>query len=134
MDAREYSSKIIDLEKGRDYRAAYEVVQEALTVYPTNPFFLRTEVYILYRLKMLSEAREKAEGRMGLLKNDPFFLKTYLSLLESQKAKEDMERLLEQIPSWGIRNEDFYIFLSRLVAKHFGSERALETLKAARVI
>jgi len=131
MDAREYSSKIIDLEKGRDYRAAYEVVQEALTVYPTNPFFLRTEVYILYRLKMMREAREKAEGRMGLLKNDPFFLKTYLSLLESQKAKEDMERLLEQIPSWGIRNEDFYSFLARLVSKNFGPERALETLKAA---
>lgn len=131
MNVRECSDKIIHLEKSRDYRAAYELVKEGLTVYPTNLFFLRTEVYILYKLKRMTEAREKAEGRMGLLKNDPFFLKTYMSLLESQNAKEDMDRLLEKILSSALRNEDLYIFLARMVSKNFGQERAIEVLKSA---
>lgn len=131
MDAREYSNKIIQLEKNRDYQAAYVMVKDALMVYPANPFFLRTEIYILYRLKMFSEAREKAEARMGFLRNDPFFLRTYLSLLESQKAQKDIERLIESIPLGEIRNESFYIFLAELTARIFGQEKALEFLRSA---
>lgn len=129
MNARQYSDKIISLQRSRDYRAAREVVKEALTVYPTNLFFLRTEVHILYRLKMITEAREKAEARMGQLKNDPFFLKTYLSILESQKAGEDIERLVERILVSAIKDEEFYLFLAKLVGKHFGQEKALEVLR-----
>lgn len=130
MNAKEYSHRIINMQKNRDYRGAFDILQEALTVYPTNTFFLKSEVYILFRLKMISPARQKAEERMQLLKNDPFFLKTYLKILELENAKEDMGRLIENIPSWGIRNEDFHIFLVKLVAKVLGQEKALEILKS----
>lgn len=130
MNAKEYSNKIIDMERERDYQGAYGLLQEALTVYPVNTFFLKNEVYILFRLKKIKQARQKAEERILLLKNDPFFLKTYLMILEIENAKEDMERLIEKIPSWEIRNEDFHLFLARLTARVFGQKKAMETLRA----
>ena len=63
-DARGYSDRIIELERKRDYRGAYELLKEALTIYPTRPFLLRTEVYLLLRLNKTKEARAKAEGRV----------------------------------------------------------------------
>ncbi len=130
MTSKEYGNKIIDLEKRKDYRGAYEMVREALTVYPTNSFFLRNEVYILYRLGRIKEAREMAEHRMEILKGDPFFLRTYLLILEKEKAKGDIEHIIERnIFIDRIGNEDFYIFLSRLVSRTFSKEKALEILK-----
>jgi hypothetical protein len=61
-NARGYADRIIELERKRDYRGAHEVLKEALTIYPTQPFLLRTEVYLLLRLNKTKEARTKAEG------------------------------------------------------------------------
>ncbi|MBI5183802.1 MAG: hypothetical protein HY999_05515 [Nitrospinae bacterium] len=132
MTPKEYGKKIIELERDKDYKGAYEIVRESLTIYPTNLFLLRNEVYLLYRLKRIKEARERAEERMGLLKDDPFFLRTYLLILEKEKAKEDIEHMIEgDIFLMRINDKEFYIFLSKLVARVFNKEKGLEILKRA---
>ena len=130
-NARGYADRIIELERKRDYRGAHDVLKEALTIYPTQPFLLRTEVYLLLRLNKTKEARTKAEGRVEMLKNDPFFLKTYLSVLRQEKAHEDMERLLTAILSWGVGDEDFLVFLVKTASKCVGREKGEEVLRQA---
>ena len=129
--ARGYADRIIELERKRDYRGAHEVLKEALTIYPTQPFLLRTEVYLLLRLNKTKEARTKAEGRVEMLKNDPFFLKTYLSVLRQEKAHEDMERLLTAILSWGVGDEGFLIFLVKTASQCISREKGEEVLQQA---
>ena len=125
----EYRDKIIQLEKDKDYRGAYAVLKEALTVYPTQPFLLRTEVFLLWRLRKLNEARQKADEKFDELKSDPFFLKTYLLILDQEKTLGDLENLLMRIPSWKIYDEDFYKFAANLTKKHFGKERGIQFLR-----
>ncbi len=126
-----YRAEILALEKAKDYHGAYALLQEALRVYPTQTFLLRTEVFLLLKLSKIREARRKAEERMELLKNDPFFLRTYLLILEKDKAKQDMEILLERLPSWNIRDEDFYVFLANMTGRIFGREKVLDVLNNA---
>lgn len=127
----EYREKIINMERNRDYRGAYDALKEALTVYPAHSFFLKTEIFLLFKLKKITEARKKAEQRIDTLRTDTFFLKTYCMILEKDGAKDDLQRLLGNIISWDIRDEEFYIFLSSLVARVLGQESAADLLKAA---
>ncbi len=130
MTSKEYISRIIELQRQRDYRAAYELVKEALDVYPGNPFFLRSEVFILFRLNKIKAARDKAEERISLLRDDEFFLKTYLSILEKRKAKDDIEQILERnILNRRFGSEDFYVFLFKLTSRNLGKEKGDEVLK-----
>ncbi len=124
-----YRDKIIAFEKNKDFAAAYEVLAEALGLYPTNPFFLRTEVFVLLRLKKVKEARVKAEQRLEALKNDVFFLKTYLLILEKSNAAADIQRLLQIIPSWNIADEAFSEFLDGFTQRVFRQENPADVLK-----
>lgn len=126
LTAGEYGRKIVQLQRDRQPYQAYEMVKEAINCYPTSPFLLKSEVYILYQLKKIKKAKEKAERIIEQLKYDPFFLTTYLKILEAEGAKEDIERLIENIPLWGIRDEDFYVFLIKAVLRIFGKEKAIE--------
>lgn len=131
----EYKNKIIELEKKKNYREASEVLKMALEVYPTNLFFLGNEVYLLYRLNKIKEARQKAEERVELLKNDTFFLRTYLRILEKFDAKVDIEEVLERnIFSRSVGDENFYIFISQLMERVFSREKAVNTIKRALAI
>ncbi len=135
MTAKEYGKKIIEHERNKDYKGAYEIAREALTIYPTNLFLLRNEVYLLYRLKKTKEARGMAEERMELLKGDSFFLRTYLSILEREKEKEDIEYMIESnIFPRRVGDEKFYIFLSKLAGRVFSKEKARDILKRATLI
>ena len=130
MTPKDYETKIIALVRNRDYKGAHELVREALTTYPANLFFLKNEVFILYRTGKIKQARERAEERIEFLKDDPFFLKVYLSILEKQKATKDIDRIIENIFLSGIRgNEDLYLFLARLSERVFSRESAAEILK-----
>jgi tetratricopeptide (TPR) repeat protein len=125
----EYKNKIIELQRNKDYREAYEALKMALAIYPTNLFFLSSEVYLLYRLNRIKEARQRAEERIDVLKNEAFFLKIYLTILERLKAKEDIEDFIERnILSRKMGSEDLYVFVSQLVARVFGKERALDAI------
>lgn len=130
-NAQAYVDKIIGLERNKDYRGAYDALGEALTIFPTNPFFLRTEVYLLFRLGRTKEARSKAEGRLELLKNDTFFLRTYVMVLQREKAREDLERMIDAILSWEVGGEDFLVFLVTTAAKSLGSEKGRDVLRQA---
>lgn len=132
QSAWEYRDAIIGLQKRKDYSAAYETMRTALTVYPTNPFFLSNEVYLLYRLNRIKEARQKAEERVEFLKNDVFFLKIYLTILEKLRAKQDIEDFIERyILSQRTGNEDLYVFVAQLTERIFGKDRALDSANRA---
>lgn len=132
MKALQYKNRIIELEKNKNFHEAYELITAALDEYPLNPFFLKGEIYILYRLGRLKEARQKAEIRLDQFKEDAFFLITYLNILASLKnTKKDIEDLIDKILSWGIRDENLLVFITRLSAKMLGSSKGLDVLKHA---
>lgn len=80
-------------------------------------------------MNRIKEARQRAEERIDFLKNDTFFLKIYLTILERLKAKEDIEDFIERnILSRRMGSEDLYGFVSRLVARVFGKERAVDVI------
>ena len=132
MNRVDYRSRIIALIKEKNFQAAYNTVSEALTVYPSASFFLTNEIFILFRLNRVKEARDKAEEGFDVLKNDLFFLRTYLSILEKEKAAGDIERMIEGfIFPLRIGDEKFYIFLSKLAGRVFSNERAQDILGKA---
>ncbi len=133
MNQGDYRSRIIGLIREKDFQAAYTAVSEALTVYPSNHFFLANEIFILFRLNMIKEARGKAEERFDDLKNDVFFLRTYLSILEKEKAAGDMEKVIEGfiLPA-RIGDEKFYLFLSKLAGRVFSGKKARDILATAQ--
>ncbi len=130
-DARAYVDLIIALERKKDYRGAYEALKEALTIYPTNLFLLGNEVHLLFQLGKIKEARTKAEGRVELLKNNSFFLRTYVLILQREKAKDDLEKLINAIFSWGVGNEVFFVFLVEAAARSLGAEKGKDVLRQA---
>jgi len=132
LNQRDYGSRIIELIKARNFQDALSLVTEALSVYPSNLFFLKKEIYILSQLNIVKEARQKAEEKIDVLKKDAFFLRTYLSILEREKAPEDIERLIDGVILPGrIGDEDFYLFLVRLAGRVFSGERAKDLLERA---
>jgi len=131
-DARAYADRIIGLERKKDYRGAYEALKEALTIYPTNLFLLSNEAYLLFQLGKNKEAKSKAEARVELLKNDSFFLRTYVMILQREKDKEDLERLINAILSWGVGNEAFFVFLVEAATKSIGIDKGREVLRHAQ--
>ncbi len=130
MNSREYENRIIELLKNRHYSEAHELISEALSIYPASKFLLRNEIFTLARLNRTKQARQRAEEKVDVLKNDAFFLRTYLSILEKEKALEDIEHLLERtvFPS-GVYNEDFCVFLCRLAGRVFSRQKAEEILE-----
>jgi tetratricopeptide (TPR) repeat protein len=123
MQPGDFSARIIALERSRDYRGAYQLLREALARYPNHPFFLKNEVYLLMRLKRLGEAREKAEAVFHIFNRDPFFLRTYLGVLDAMNLDEEIERLLAAAADWDIRDEAFRRFARALRQKRTGRQR-----------
>ncbi len=135
MKASIYKNRIIEFEKNKDFLQAYELITAALDEYPFDPFFLKGEIYILFKLGRLKEARQKAEINLDLFKQDTFFLRTYLNILASLKnTKKDIEDLIDKILSWGIMDEDLLVFITRLTRKISGSPKGLDVLKQAASI
>ncbi len=130
MTASQYKNRIIELEKNKDFRGAYDLLKDAISEYPANPFFIKGEIYVLFKLGRLEEARQNAEVRIEQFKQDTFFLRTYLNILAGLKnTKKDIEELIDKILSWGIRDEDFLISLIRSTNKVLGSNKASDVLK-----
>jgi len=129
LTAGRYRDKIIGLQRQKDFREAFEAVKNALALYPTNTFFLSDEIYLLYKLNKVKEARQRAEERIDFLKNDPFFLKIYLTILEKLGARADFEDFIERhIFARRSGNEDLYVFVSQIVERVLGRDRALDTV------
>lgn len=127
-----YKNKLLELQRKRDFRGAYEILNEALSEYPANPFFIKNEIYILYKLGRLKEAQQIAEVKLDQFKYDSFFLRTYLNILASLKHnKKELESLIDNVFIWNIRDEDFLIFLVRFTERILGESKALEVSKRA---
>ncbi len=117
MLASDYVQKLISLQKKREYEAAYSLLLEGLSLYPTNTFMQSSEIYLLLKLNRRKDARQKAEARMGLLKNNPFFLKTYIEILLKDRAMDEALRFIEKILSSDIKDEFLYLFMADVTGR-----------------
>jgi len=132
MTVAQYKNRLIELEKKKDFLGAYDILNAALSEYPTNAFFIKGEIYILFKLGRLKEARQSAELRIEQFKYDTFFLRTYLNILASLKHnKKDIESLIDNILLWNIRDEDFLVFLARFTGRILGESKAYDVIKRA---
>lgn len=127
-----YKKRIIELQKMKDFRGAYDLLKAALKDCPADPFLMTSEIYLLLRIGRLKEARHLAERRVEALRHNPFFVRTYLSVLEKAGAKDDIDIALERHVFDGPnRDEDLLSFAAQLIGRVFGRERALDALKRA---
>lgn len=130
MLASDYVQKIISLQRKRDYEAAYSLLLEGLSLYPTNTFMQSSEIYLLFKLNRRKDARQKAEARLGLFKNNPFFLKTYIEILLKDRATDEALRFIEKILSSDIRDELLYLFMADVAGRIVDKKRAKEIIHA----
>ncbi len=130
MTVREYTERIISLQKKKDFTSAYDVLREAITLYPSNEFFQTSEIYLLLKLKRLKEAREKAEVRLALFRSNPFFLKTYIEILLKQRDKEGLRGIAERVKVIPFKDEKFYILLGDALMKAGYRDFAIELIQA----
>ncbi len=108
MTARQYIEKIIHYQRQKDYPTAYNTLQEALLYYPHNEFLQGSEVYLLFKLKRLNEARQKAEARFDLMKTNSFLLSTYIDILSIQRDMEQLRYMADWLKSTPIKDERVY--------------------------
>jgi tetratricopeptide (TPR) repeat protein len=78
-------NQIIDSQRQQRHREALMLTQEALQDFPADPFLLTSEVHLLLRTGQVAEARQKAELHWDRLKDNAFFIKTYVIILKKQK-------------------------------------------------
>lgn len=131
MTAREYIDRIISLQKKRDYALAYNILQEALSYYPSNRFLQTSEIYLLLKLGRSKEARQKAEARLTILKDNPFFLRTYVEILSKEKDTEELLNLTERLCLTPVRDERLYTYLAGILIRTGEKQRAIELLNSA---
>ncbi|MFN3740156.1 MAG: tetratricopeptide repeat protein [Thermodesulfovibrionales bacterium] len=131
MTAKEYIERIISLQKKKDYGLAYNILQEALSYYPSNRFLQTSEIYLLLKLGRLKEARQKAEARLTLLKDNPFFLRTYVEILSKEKDREELLNLKERLCLAPVRDERLYTYLAGILIRIGEKQRAIELLNSA---
>jgi len=131
MTLREYIEKILLLQGQRDYETAYDILGEALSYYPNSDFLLASEVYLLFKLSRIKEAREKAEKRLEILKTNSFFLKTYIDILLKEGDRDTILNIAERISSWNITNDKSYIVLARALSKIGQRKQAIELIRSA---
>lgn len=130
MTVKGYIERIIYFQKKRDFASAYDVLKDAITLYPSNEFLLISEIYLLLKLRQLREAREKAEARLSLFRSNPFFLKTYIEILLKERDKEGLLSIAERLKVTPFRDEKFYIFLSDALIKSGYRDFAIELIQS----
>lgn len=131
MTAREYIERILSLQKKRDYTSAYNLLQEALSYHPLNGFLQTSEIYLLMKLGRLKEARQKAEMRIAILRDNTFFLRTYVEILSKEKDREGLLNLTERLCLAPVRDERLYTYLAGILIRIGEKQRAIELLNSA---
>ena len=127
MKVSQYIEKILSFQKEKDYFTAYNILQEAITYYPSSEFLQASEVYLLLRLKRHKEARQKAEARITTLKTNPFFLRTYIEILSKERDIEQLLNIANWLKSSSVREERLYIYLANSLIR-FGERQAATEL------
>ncbi|GAB4539138.1 MAG: hypothetical protein Fur0020_08080 [Thermodesulfovibrionia bacterium] len=130
LSIKQYTERIISLQKKRDYGSAYNILQEALYYYPSNKFLQALEIYLLLRIGRLKEARQKADMRIVTLKTEPFFLRTYIEILSRVRDKEELIRLSDRLKSKPMGDERIYTYLADVLTRLGERQEAIELLKS----
>lgn len=128
MTLGEYIEEVISLQRKRDYTSAYNILQEALSFYPSNDFLLTSEIYLLLRLRKTAVARQKAEARLPTLWTNPFFLRTYIEILLRERDKNEILNIAKRLKSFPVKDENVYIYLSGVLERLDEFQEALELL------
>jgi predicted Zn-dependent protease len=134
VSLNDYIQNILALQRSKNYRGAYELLKEALKYYPTNHFLQGSEVFLLFRLGQVKEARRLAEERLSALKTNPFFVKTYIDCLVKDKAQEDALRVIDSVFTWGIRDEKLFGSIADILMRIADTDRAVAFLQLALML
>jgi predicted Zn-dependent protease len=97
LGLKDLKRQIIQKQKQRQWDAALESIYEARDLFPNEPFFIKSEVYVLERTGRLKEAVSLAERHFHRLQKDSFFLKTYIRLLRKLNQREDLVNLIDTL-------------------------------------
>jgi len=130
MTSREYINRVITLQKEKNYDAAFNLLQEALSLYPTDSFLRTSEVFLLMRLGKIRPARQKAEEGLSRLKTSPFFLRTYIEILLKERDKEAIINITGKIKAWGIWDERLYTFLAGALSRVGERQMAIDLIQS----
>lgn len=133
MTLKAYIERLISLQRKRDYHSAYHLLNEALSDYPTNAFLQASEVYLLFKLGKIKEARQKAEARQKMIMTNPFLLRTYVEILFKDRDIEDIILITERIKSMGLKDERLYLYLANLLLRMGKRDMAVELLQAGLI-
>lgn len=129
ITSRKYAKKIVELTKGKDLYSAFDLLKEAVALYPSDRFLLSQEIYLLYRLGRYKEAHRAASERRWHLRDNHYFLKTYLSILDHEMAISEIDDVLEEdILGQASSEETLYISAAKVARRHLSSARALAVL------
>lgn len=131
MTAQDYIDRIISLQKNRDYARAYNILQEALSHYPSNRFLQTSEIYLLLKLGRLKDARQKAEQGIAVLKDNSFFLRTYVEILSKERDRKELLNITERLCWAPVRDERLYTYLADVLIRIGEKQRAIELLNSA---
>lgn len=126
----EYIERILKLQRKRDYIAAYNILQDALSYYPSNEFLQTSEIYLLFRLKRTKEARQKAEARLSTLRTNPFFLRTYIEILSKERDKEGLFQVAERLKAFPVNDDRLYAYLAGSLARIGERQKGVELLES----
>ncbi|MFN3480080.1 MAG: tetratricopeptide repeat protein [Thermodesulfovibrionales bacterium] len=130
MTLREYIERIVSLQKKRDYTSAYSLLQEAISFYPSNGFLQTSEVFLLLKLGRLKEAKQKAEQRIAILKDNPFFLRTYAEILSKERDSKGLLNLSDRLRLTPVRDERLYTYLAGILIRIGEKQKAIELLNS----
>ncbi len=129
MKRQKYIKEILKLNKSKKYKEAYSLLNQALAIYPNNLFLKKFEIFLLKRIGKIDEAYIKAQNLYNELKDDEFFIQTYLLLLEKKGEKDSLKNLIQNILIENKSYSDkFYDFLLKITLRHF-KDKELEQIK-----
>ncbi len=130
MTPKEYIERIISFQRKKDYESAYNLLQDGLTIYPSNEFLQTSEIYLLLRLKRIKEAREKAEARLSIFRSNPFFLKTYIEILIKQKDRKALLDMAEMLKVTPVKDERLYTSIADALIRFNEMDMAVELIQS----
>lgn len=119
----------------KQYQQALDLVNELMQLQPTNLFLVKNEIYLLSKLEQKKAAKQKSEEFFDALKEDPFFLLTYLLILEKEKQFDDIKDIIAKyIFAPGVIDEFLLQNVCRLAQRRFTQQESNDIIAQAQAL
>ena len=109
---------ILSLIKQKEYGEALDMIREEQAFFPTHALLQRSEIFCLFKLHRIEEARVLCERNFESQKNEAFFLSTYLQILEKLGENDSIRDIVERIRSKGPSEIRLFTLIIRLLRGH----------------